>query len=303
MSATEAQPIQESAEPNVEPGAEPEQEQEHNEELNVEQAAKPKRAPRKRKAAEESDGQPKAQRAKPSGKASAKASGKSAKADGQPSGKSSGKASTKSSAKPAAKPTAKPAAKTTAKPIAKPTVKPTATPADPAKPDEKPAHTVKSANSNPKGHEAARRKKQERLDSTFLKFVNSIDPTGNVKVTKRLNRKTVEEDGVRVLAYGQSVCEHELRFLTQKFGTTPAQPTKRKSGYMNFTKVMRAEWAKNPKYTNVDKTNPNGSKTIVSDIAKKWKSLGEEDKVRYTNMSDEELASRIAAVVEPSVSM
>jgi hypothetical protein len=41
----------------------------------------------------------------------------------------------------------------------------------------------------------------------------------------------------------------------------------------------------------------------VSDIAKKWKSLGEEDKVRYTNMSDEELASRIAAVVEPSVSM
>jgi hypothetical protein len=88
-----------------------------------------------------------------------------------------------------------------------------------------------------------------------------------------------------------------LRFLTQKYGTTPTQPTKRKSGYMNFTKVMRAEWAKNPKYMNVDKKNPNGSKAIVSDIAKEWKSLAEEERTRYTNMSDEELASRIAAVV------
>jgi hypothetical protein len=222
---------------------------------------KPKRAPRKRKAAEESDAQPKAQRTKSS---------------------SSGKASTK------AKPSTKPAGKAAPKPEAKPNAT-----------EEKTPHAIRSANSNPKGHEAARRKKQDRLDSTFLKFVNSIDPTGNVKVTKRLNRKTVEEDGVRVLAFGQSVCEHELRFLTQKFGTPPTQPAKRKSGYMNFTKVMRAEWAKNPKYMNVDKKNPNGSKAIVSDIAKEWKSLGEEDKLRYTNMSDEELASRIAAVIEP----
>lgn len=160
--------------------------------------------------------------------------------------------------------------------------------------DPKPApQTPRSASSNPKTHEAACKDKRERIVNRYLKFLNSTD-LGGVKMTRRLDRKTVEQDGVRVLAFGQSICEHELRFLTQKYGTAPPQPTKRKSGYMNFTKIMRAEWAKNPKYMNVDKKNPNGSKAIVSDIAKEWKSLAAEERERYTNMADEELDARIA---------
>lgn len=167
--------------------------------------------------------------------------------------------------------------------------------------------TPRSASSNPKAHEAACKDKRERIVNRYLKFLNSTD-LSNVKMTRRLDRKTVEQDGVRVLAFGQSICEHELRFLTQKYGIAPPQPTKCKSGYMNFTKIMRAEWAKNPKYMNVDKKNPNGSKAIVSDIAKEWKSLAAEERERYTNMADEELDARIAeltahAAAEPQLAM
>jgi hypothetical protein len=156
--------------------------------------------------------------------------------------------------------------------------------------------TPRSASSNPKAHEAACKDKRERIVNRYLKFLNSTD-LSNVKMTRRLDRKTVEQDGVRVLAFGQSICEHELRFLTQKYGTAPPQPTKRKSGYMNFTKIMRAKWAKKPEYMNVDKKNPNGSKAIVSDIAKAWKSLSAEERERYTNMADEDLDARIAELV------
>jgi len=181
--------------------------------------------------------------------------------------------------------------KAPAAPAEQPKATRTKSEADPSEP-KPPRPNPRPASSNPKAHEAACKKKQDQINSSFLNLINTSDP----KVTKRLERKTVEVDGKRVLAFGQSICEHELRLVTQKYGTAPPTSTKRKSGYMNFTKIMRAEWSKNPKYMNIDKKNPNGSKAIVSDIAKEWKSLSSEEHDRYTNMTDEELDARIAAL-------
>jgi hypothetical protein len=183
--------------------------------------------------------------------------------------------------------------KAAATPVEQPTATRTKSAADPA--DPKPRPNPRPASSNPKAHEAACKKKQDHINSSFLHLINASDP----KVTKRLERKTVVVNGKRELALGQSICEHELRLVTQKYGTAAPASTKRKSGYMNFTKIMRAEWSKNPKYMNIDKKNPNGSKAIVSDIAKEWKSLSSEEHDRYTNMTEEELEARIATLTSP----
>jgi hypothetical protein len=180
-------------------------------------------------------------------------------------------------------------------PAEQPTATRTKASADPA--DPKPARpNPRPASSNPKAHEAACKKKQDHINSSFLNLINTSDP----KVTKRLERKTVVVNGKRELALGQSICEHELRLVTQKYGVAPTTSTKRKSGYMNFTKIMRAAWSKKPEYSNIDKKNPNGSKAIVSDIAKQWKSLSSEEHERYTNMTDEELETRISTAASPS---
>jgi hypothetical protein len=116
----------------------------------------------------------------------------------------------------------------------------------------------------------------------------------NGKVLKRLNRKTVEVGGVRQLAFAQFISEPELRFYMQKFGPVPTQPSRKQSGYMRFSKIKREEWRDNPKYININKQNPNGSKAIVSDIAKEWKSFSEEEQKVFKNMTDEDVDLRIS---------
>jgi len=155
--------------------------------------------------------------------------------------------------------------------------------------------TPRPASSNPTAHAAACKRKQDAINTRFLALVNSGCVNAcNGKVLKRLNRKTVEVDGVRQLAFAQFISEPELRFYMQKFGPVPTQPSRKQSGYMRFSKIKREEWRDNPKYININKQNPNGSKAIVSDIAKEWKSFSEDEQKVFKNMTDEDVDLRIA---------
>jgi hypothetical protein len=170
-----------------------------------------------------------------------------------------------------------------------------AAPAD--APEEKTASapTPRPASSNPTAHAAACKRKQDAINTRFLALVNSGCVNAcNGKVLKRLNRKTVEVGGVRQLAFAQFISEPELRFYMQKFGPVPTQPSRKQSGYMRFSKIKREEWRDNPKYININKQNPNGSKAIVSDIAKEWKSFSEDEQKVFKNMTDEDVDLRIS---------
>lgn len=161
--------------------------------------------------------------------------------------------------------------------------------------EEKPAPTPRPASSNPTAHAAACKRKQDAINTRFLALVNSgCVNSCNGKVLKRLNRKTVEVNGVRQLAFAQFISEPELRFYMQKFGPVPTQPSRKQSGYMRFSKIKREEWRDNPKYINVNRQNPNGSKAIVSDIAKEWKSFTIEEQSVFKNMTDEDVDLRIS---------
>jgi hypothetical protein len=163
-------------------------------------------------------------------------------------------------------------------------------------PEEKvSAPTPRPASSNPTAHAAACKRKQDAINTRFLALVNSGCVSAcNGKVLKRLNRKTVEVNGVRQLAFAQFISEPELRFYMQKFGPVPTQPSRKQSGYMRFSKIKREEWRDNPKYININRQNPNGSKAIVSDIAKEWKSFSEEEQKVFKNMTDEDVEVRIS---------
>ena len=161
--------------------------------------------------------------------------------------------------------------------------------------EERPAPTPRPASSNPTAHAAACKRKQDAINTRFLALVNSgCVNSCNGKVLKRLNRKTVEVNGVRQLAFAQFISEPELRFYMQKFGPVPTQPSRKQSGYMRFSKIKREEWRDNPKYINVNRQNPNGSKAIVSDIAKEWKSFTVEEQSVFKNMTDEDVDLRIS---------
>jgi hypothetical protein len=161
--------------------------------------------------------------------------------------------------------------------------------------EEKAAPTPRPASSNPTAHAAACKRKQDAINTRFLALVNSGCVNAcNGKVLKRLNRKTVEVNGVRQLAFAQFISEPELRFYMQKFGPVPAQPSRKQSGYMRFSKIKREEWRDNPKYININRQNPNGSKAIVSDIAKEWKSFSTEEQSVFKNMTDEDVDLRIS---------
>ena len=164
-------------------------------------------------------------------------------------------------------------------------------------PEEKTASapTPRPASSNPTAHAAACKRKQDAINTRFLALVNSGCVNAcNGKVLKRLNRKTVEVNGVRQLAFAQFISEPELRFYMQKFGPVPTQPSRKQSGYMRFSKIKREEWRDNPKYININRQNPNGSKAIVSDIAKEWKSFSEDEQKVFKNMTDEDVDLRIS---------
>jgi len=161
--------------------------------------------------------------------------------------------------------------------------------------EEKTVPTPRPASSNPTAHAAACKRKQDAINTRFLALVNSGCVNAcNGKVLKRLNRKTVDVNGVRQLAFAQFISEPELRFYMQKFGPVPAQPSRKQSGYMRFSKIKREEWRDNPKYINVNRQNPNGSKAIVSDIAKEWKSFTVEEQSVFKNMTDDDVDLRIS---------